>query len=528
MPSATARLQSVVAVIASTLAAGVLGLASNMLMASVFGRSLATDAFFMAQSVLRIFGKFFQGGPLRQIAMPIFMEKRQADADGAERYASNLISATACVFGVLAAGLWLAAPHVVAAIAPGFAGGQEALTVRLTRLFVPVILCTVLINLLTTFLHAFHRFGPSEWLARVPSAAMIAALLWGRGRWPIESLAWALLIGSALQTALLWDALRRQGFRYRPLLQLRQPELAATGRRLAPFFGSSMVVQLQLVVHRVVASTQPAGTLSSLSYADRITQFLDTVIGVVPLVLFPRFIEDALQADRTAFRRRLERVALLCSLGVFPMVVAVIVFSRPLIQLLLERGRFDQLATDQTALSLAWLSVGLLAWIIWGICKSAAYALQEPRIVNIAVIGISLTTSAITWGLGRAWGLAGLAISSALVPFLMSAAYFWLLRRSVPELYRIVWNGAFFRITVAAAGMAGACWWLRDQVWGSWFAGTGWPVRLGGLAALSGAGVLVYWLLLAVLRVEARQEFRSLLWRALRVSWQKPAATACT
>ena len=522
MKPADQQLKSMGAVATSTAASGVLGLLSNALIAANFGRGIATDAFFMAQSSLRVFAKFFQTGPLGQIVMPIFLEARRGDVSRANRYASNILTVTLVICGAFSLVLWLVAPWVVGIIAPGFTGDQRILTTALTRLFVPVIFCTILINLLTTLMRAFHHFGFAEWVARLPVVLLITVLVWGAGRWNIDSLVWALIAGSLVQVGLLWIGTRRIGVPYRPVFDRYQPEFRTTWQRLTPFFLSSAASQMQLIVHRMVASGQPVGTLSAFTYADRMVDFMIGFLGVIPMVLFPQFIQEVLAGDRAQFRRRLERVVVLTSLVAFPVAVALIVFSKPVVGLLFQRGRFDALATQETALALSWLAVGLFAWNVWGLCKTVAYAVQRPLIVNRMVIGTAMGVSLLSLTIGRWWGLAGLAITWAVIPYLMATGYLWQLRCEVPGIHRVVWNSQFFRVVAASLGMGLMCWALRETVWIPWLARLGSWSQAIGVGGLVLSGMAGYWLLLGALRVEARHEMASLARRSLGLSRQMP------
>lgn len=527
MTSTERKIKSMGAVAASTAAGGALGLCSNALIASQFGRGLVTDAFFMAQSFLRV-GKFFQIGPLQQIVMPIFLDAHtKGDIQRARRYASSLITLTLLVSCAVAVVLWAAAPWIVGLIAPGFDGEQRALTISLTRIFVPVIVVAVLINLLATFLRAFHRFGLVEWLARLPGVALVIILLWGAGRWQIKSLVWALAAGSLIQLGLLWLSVSRAGVSYRPTLdrhQWRQAELRTTWTRLWPFFISSLFSQGQFFVHRMVTSTQAVGTLSAFSYADRLVEFLIGMFGILPLVLFPQFIQEALTLDRDDFRRRLARVVLLVSLVVLPVTVLLVVFSHPLIAVLFQRGQFDAQASRDTALALGWLAMGLFAWNLWGLSKAAAYAVQRPSIINRTVIGAAIGTSVLTLTLGRWGGLAGLSICWAAVPYVAAALQVWQLRRDIPAVHRIVWNPQLVRVMAAAAGMGLGCWGLRETVWAHWFASSGWLSRFLGLGLVSLGGLAGYWMLLVGLGVQVRHDLRSLTGRAIGLSRRAGAA----
>lgn len=513
---------SVGSVAASTVVGGLLGVFSNALLAARFGRGLATDAFFMAQSLPLLFGKFFQTGPLPQVVMPIFLEARtQGREHAASRYASSMITVVFLVAAVSSVLVWVAAPWIIRLIAPGFDGEARSLTIGLAQLLVPVLFCTVLISLLTGFLNASRIFAWPEWLARLPSVALIAVMVAGASRVRIEALAWALVIGSLAQLGLLWlVGRRRRIIAYHPVVAWRQQAFQTTWRRLSPFLVSAAVVQSQLVVHRLVTSMQPVGTLSALSYAERISSFLVALLGTVPMVLFPQFIHDALAADRAVLRRRLARMAGVVSMVSFPLAVGLIVVSEPLIRLLFERGRFDALATRETAVALGCLAVGLVASGLAGLCKTVAYAVQRPALVNITVIGASAVAMALTVTLGRWWGLPGLALVWGLVPHLVAIGYLWQLRRDVPAIHQVVWNGTLARLALAATGMGALCW-VVQQALGTppeW-----WRQALGlGVTVLVGVGS--YWGLLIGLGVQERHELMAMLRRATGLARPQPVS----
>jgi len=275
-------------------------------------------------------------------------------------------------------------------------------------------------------------------------------------------------------------------------------------------------VQAQLVVHRLVTSHQPVGTLSAFSYADRIVDFLGTLLGVVPMVLFPQFITHALDRDRTQLQCRVERVIATTSLVSFPFTVWLLVLSQPLIALLFQRGRFDALATLETARALRWLAVALFAWNVWGVCKTVAYAVQRPDIVNRAVIGTSAGVSLLALTIGRWWGLDGIALSWAMVPSLMSVFYLWMLRGELPAVHRIVWNDVLLRVTLAAMGMGLGCWALHEGVWDRWIAPAGWLLQAAGLVLFLVVGLGGYWLLLVLFGVALREDLLAAVRRSLR------------
>src|SRR5206468_336626 len=141
------------------------------------------------------------------------------------RLANLVVNALAIVVGTITlAGIWLA-PALVTAIAPGFADipGKVELTVTLTRIMFPFLLLGTLAG------------GLLQLLVQVPS---------------------------------LW----RVGFRYRPLLALRDPGLRQVARLMAPATIGAAAVQVNVFVNNNFASYLGNGPVSWLNVAFRFMQ----------------------------------------------------------------------------------------------------------------------------------------------------------------------------------------------------------------------------------------------------------------
>tara|TARA_B110000459_G_C16500549_1_gene443193 strand:- start:159 stop:1019 length:861 start_codon:yes stop_codon:yes gene_type:complete len=186
---------------------------------------------------------------------------------------------------------------------------------------------------------------------------------------------------------------------------------------LPAMFGAG-IVQINLLIDVILASTLPTGSVSYLYYADRVNQLPLGVIGVaIGTALLPRLsknikagrLEDALSNQEKSLE-----IGLMLTV---PAALGLMVLSDPIITLLFQRGLFDIESTNLTSLALLAYSTGLPAFVLIKILqpnffargdtvtpiKIAAIAVVTNLILNLilmqyfAHVGLALATSVSAW-----------------------------------------------------------------------------------------------------------------------------------
>src|SRR3954464_15185760 len=101
-----------------TLASRILGLVRDRLWAGTLGGSLALDAFLAAFALPNLLRNLFGEGALTSAFIPRYVQMREQDPEGAERFAGSVLTRLALGLSLLAAGamaiaaaLLLAARH---------------------------------------------------------------------------------------------------------------------------------------------------------------------------------------------------------------------------------------------------------------------------------------------------------------------------------------------------------------------------------------------------------------------------------
>jgi putative peptidoglycan lipid II flippase len=278
--------------------------------------------------------------------------------------------------------------------------------------------------------------------------------------WPrIAGIAIATVLGGAAQILLQWPVLRREGWRYAPVLDTSDQGLREVMRLMAPGTIGLAAVQINVFVNTVLATSQGTGAVSWLNYAFRLMYVPIGLFGVsIGTAALPEISRHAGAADLPAIRRTVcDALRLMLMLNV-PAMIGLIVLARPIVSLLLERGNFTAGDTTATAAALMWYAPGLLGYAIVKIASPTFYALRDSRTpVIVSAVSVALNV-VLNVALVRVAGFRGLALGTALAATTNAALLLWVLRGRIGGLDVGRNVLAFLKITLASLVMGAAAW----------------------------------------------------------------------
>lgn len=406
LPMSLLRSASVVSLL--TLASRITGLVRELLVATYFGASAATDAFNVAFRIPNLLRRLFAEGAFSQAFVPILSQTRAQQGDAATR---QLIDAVGSIlFWVLVAVSLLGvvvAPVLVWLMASGLqeSGGFDD-AVTMTRWMFPYIGCMSMVALCAGILNTWGRFAVPAATPVLLNVCVIGAA-WGlapvferRGLPPIYSLAVGVMLGGVLQLAVQWPLLKRLGLWPRLRFGLNAWREAAANpgvmrilRQMAPALLGVSVAQLSLLINTQIASHMGAGAVSWLTYADRLMEFPTALLGVaLGVVLLPRLAAAQARDDTEGFSALLDWGLRLVVLLALPAAVGLLVFPEPLVAVLYHYGRFSAQDVQQTVTALMGYGVGLIGLIGVKVLAPGYYAKLDIRTpVKIAVVVLVLT-----------------------------------------------------------------------------------------------------------------------------------------
>ncbi len=333
------------------------GLARELVVAAMFGASAMTDAFNVAFRIPNLLRRLFAEGAFSQAFVPVLAASKEKEGEAATRVLIDQVGSVllwaliiTCVIGVAAA------PLLVWAMASGLQQTPRAfeVSVLMTRFMFPYIAFMSLVALASSVLNTWKKFAVPAATPVLLNVAMIAAAwllapqLKSRGIEPIYSLAAGVMLGGVLQLGMLVLALKRLGmmpkFSWNPAAAfslISQPAIKNILTLMLPALLGVSVAQISLVINTQIASHLQTGSVSWLSFADRLMEFPTAMLGVaLGVVLMPQLAAAKASGDNEKFSAMIDWGLRLVVLLAVPAAVALLCFATPLVAVLYHYGAF--------------------------------------------------------------------------------------------------------------------------------------------------------------------------------------------
>ncbi len=423
-----------------TLASRVTGLLRETLMAALFGASALTDAFNVAFRIPNLFRRMFAEGAFSQAFVPVLAASKAKDGDAATKVLIDQVATLLawamvllCITGVLLA------PWMVWAMASGLPAAGFDAAVWMTRFMFPYIGCMSMVALSSGILNTYKRFAIPAATPVLLNVCTIAAAWWlapwfgARGIEPIYAMAIGVMAGGVLQLSLQIPALAALGLLPRLGLGFsamrtawNDPGTRTILRLMGPALLGVSVAQISLLINTQIASHLAVGSVSWLSYADRLMEFPTALLGVaLGVVLMPRLAAARATAHTDDYSALLDWGLRIVVLLATPCAVALLVFPQPLVAVLFHYRAFTAFDVQQTALALTGWGVGLVGLVAIKVLAPGYYASQDVKTpVRIAVL-VLIITQLLNWALVPYFRHAALSLSISLGALLNA---WWLMR----------------------------------------------------------------------------------------------------
>jgi putative peptidoglycan lipid II flippase len=278
---------------------------------------------------------------------------------------------------------------------------------------------------------------------------------------------------------------------------------------MAPALLGVSVAQLSLLINTQIASHLGPGSVSWLSYADRLMEFPTALLGVaLGVVLMPQLAAAKASGDSQRYCSGLDwglRLVLLLGL---PCAIALLVCADPIVAVLYHYGAFTANDLQQTTLALAGYGTGLLGLVAIKVLAPGFYASQDIRTpVKIAIVVLIVTQCLnlvfVPWlahaGLALSIGLGALLNAVWLLLGLMRRGHY----QPLPG-----WRRFIMQIGCATAVLGVFLYWVA-HAW-NWIELQSQPVvRLAGFALVILLSALLYWAVLLLTGLKLKTLLRA-------------------
>ena len=481
----------------------ILGLARETAIGYYFPAKTGADPFYLAFRIPNFLRDMFGEGILSKAFITTFLATEAEDGEEAAWSLTNRIfNLTFLVLmGITALGI-IFAPVLVDVLARdnfdrpldtiahfGFDSKIE-LAIYLTQLMFPYLLFVSYAAIAMGLLNSKGRFG-------IPACAStffnVSSLAVGIGGYylcplvdihPVTGMAMGVIVGGIAQFLIQVPSMYEVGYRYRPLLSLRDPRVLQVVQLIGPAVLGVAAVQVNLLTNTFFI-TSDSGWLTWISRAYRIMHLPIGIFGVaISTVALPQLARFVAAGETENFRNALSHALRLMLTLTIPAGIGLMILSEPICRLLYEWGATLEEDTIGTAGILFVYAFGLCGFSTLKIVTDGFYAhkdIRAPVIISICAVVLNICLNYLF--IYRELWLEPQAVvfSTVLTVTLNCVVLLLLLRRKIGWLGLRSLGTLTFKILIASVVMGLVCWVTNSVIEQDWLGTVGILPRTTGV-----------------------------------------------
>ncbi len=447
----------------------IFGLIRDIFTTMYLGTGTGADAFNLAYRIPNLLRRLVAEGTMTAAFIPVFTElRKKSSREEMWDFANKLLYTLTLILAVVATVGIIFSRWIVRVIGFGFkeVPGKIELTTSLTQIMFFYLLFIGLAALAMAILNSFDIFAAPAFTPVLLNISIIAAAYFLSPRFKDPSYAFAIgvLIGGFLQIFFQVPFLVKKGMRFLPRISFSHPAIRKVGLLMVPGFFGIGIIQINVFISTIIASSLAKGSVSSLTYANRITEFVLGIFAVsISTVILPLMSRQVIDEGIEAMKHTLIYALRLINYITIPATVGLIILRIPIIRVLFQRGKFDYQSVQMTAYPLIFFSLGLSVFAAIRVIAPSFYSLKDtktPVKTAVAAMVANVILALILIEPLQHGGIAlALSLSSGLNLFLL----FHIFKRRYGRIGERKLLVSLAKTATASLFMGVICWWLAEQ-----------------------------------------------------------------
>jgi len=391
-----------------------LGFIRELVLSYFYGASNITDAYLISTTIPMVVFSFIAAGISTGYIPMLSKIENDSGEDEGIRYTNNLINVLLSLCTVLLLLGWGFTENLVRIFASGFEGETLALAVKFTRISLTGMYFMGTLSICNSFSQIKGNYYVPAIGGSLTNIVLIASIMLS-ARSNIVILAIGSVLSLAVPVVWLIPFIRRKGFKFRPILDLKDEHIKKMLYIALPVVLGMSVNQINIVVDRTIASGIIVGGISALNYANRINTLIQGIfVFAIVTIMYPRLSKMAAEYDFKGIKENAVKAINATNLILTPAMVGIMIFAEPIVRLLFNRGAFDDNAVTLTSVALFFLSLGMIAFGQRDILTRVFYSLQDTKtpMINASIaIVLNILLNIV---LSRYLGIGGLALATSI------------------------------------------------------------------------------------------------------------------
>lgn len=403
----------------------------ELVLSYYFGMTEVTDAFNIAYTIpITIIG--FVATAINTSYIPVF---NKADSEKGRNAANMFSNAVLYVIFLISAGTFiiiqLFAPQIVSLFASGFNSETSEMAVSLTRYMCVSVFLITYNNLISAFVQLKNRYyvviyGNIIFYVFSIIGIVIASV------WSIKWMALGVVIGYFLESLLLTIYAIKEKYKFIRLKGLNSPYFRDFVILVLPVLFGIFASDINMIVGKTLASRFQAGSVSALSYAQKINEaILSIFITSVVQLAYPRISKAVYENNNNKVSSQIENDVTFLSFVIIPVTLYILLFGKQITDLLFLRGAFTENDSQIVYYALLIYTLGLIPSAFRKYIVRIFYSFGDsktPAFNSVIVILINILLSVI---LSNCIGLNGIALGASIAILLGAVRLVFKVRKYV-------------------------------------------------------------------------------------------------
>lgn len=414
-----------------TIISKLIGFLRDVVIANFYGAGMVSDAYFYAYQIpaisIILLGGI--GGPFHSAVVSVFSkiipDFNAKAPENVNKLFNTFLTSSFLVFLVLGVLVFAFSDIIMKVIIANGTPELIHLASLHLKIMAPVLVVGGVVGIYYGVLITYKEFLIPNISPILMSVAIIAIISLVHHDNSGVVLALATTVGALCQFVYQLPKLKSLGFKFRPNLQVfNNPEYKNILELLFPAILSSTVGQVYIYVDMFFASQLQEGAWSAIGYANRLFQFPVGVLVTAFLVpLFPIFSKLVGEKDYDNVRYYFNKGVGLLNFVAFPILVLIILLATNAIQLIFQRGAFNEVATLMVSEALCYLSVSIIFYVFRDSITRVFYAFNDSRTPFLVALSSIVIKFILNFLFVKQLGIGGITLSTSFVTLVNG---FWL------------------------------------------------------------------------------------------------------
>lgn len=489
-----------------TIISKLIGFLRDVVIANFYGAGMVSDAYFYAYQIpaisIILLGGI--GGPFHSAVVSVFSkiipDLNAKAPEKVNKLFNTFLTSSFLVFLVLGVLVFAFSDIIMKVIIANGSPELIHLASLHLKIMAPVLVVGGVVGIYYGILITYKEFLIPNISPILMSVAIIAIISLVHHDNNGVLLALATTVGALCQFVYQLPKLKSLGFKFRPNLQVfNNPEYKNILELLFPAILSSTVGQVYIYVDMFFASQLQEGAWSAIGYANRLFQFPVGVLVTAFLVpLFPIFSKLVGEKDYDNVRYYFNKGVGLLNFVAFPILVLIILLATNAIQLIFQRGAFNEVATLMVSEALCYLSVSIIFYVFRDSITRVFYAFNDSRTPFLVALSSIVIKFILNFLFVKQLGIGGITLSTSFVTLVNG---FWLgllIKKKMSMDY-----GIYFKNLFKMAAISVATYYIclgAYKIWDKYFEPTQ-LLLIAKIIVITMVCAIVYCILAAIVRI---------------------------